>query len=133
MSEANSARGGRAAFASRGLLDERLGVGVARPSSARLAWRLPGIRAPREFHHRCTAQGIFCFAVSDSLQLTIVYEQGEDGWIIASVPKVPGALSQGCTRAEARENVIDALRLILSPAPGDLAGDREPLQLTIAP
>jgi predicted RNase H-like HicB family nuclease len=70
--------------------------------------------------------------VSDSLQLTIVYEPGEEGWIIASVSQVPGALSQGRTREEARENVIDALRLLLSPEPGDIAGDREPLRLTIA-
>jgi antitoxin HicB len=51
--------------------------------------------------------------VSESLQLTIVYEQGEDGWVIASIPEVPGAHSQGKTREEARENVIDALRGIL--------------------
>jgi predicted RNase H-like HicB family nuclease len=38
--------------------------------------------------------------------LTIVYE---DGWVVASIPEVPGALSQGHTRAQARENVIDAL------------------------
>jgi len=48
--------------------------------------------------------------MSDPLRLTIVYEPGEDGWIVASVPEVPGALSQGATREEARSNVIDALR-----------------------
>jgi len=42
--------------------------------------------------------------VSESLQLTIVFEQGDDGLIVASVPEVPGALSQGRTREEAREN-----------------------------
>jgi len=42
--------------------------------------------------------------VSESLKLTIVFEQGDDGWIVASVPEVPGALSQGRTREEAREN-----------------------------
>ena len=45
--------------------------------------------------------------------MTIVFEQGEDGWIVASIPEVPGAHSQGKTRAEARANVIDALRGIL--------------------
>ena len=51
--------------------------------------------------------------MSESLQVTIVYEQGEDGWIVASIPEVSGAHSQGRTREEARANVIDALRGIL--------------------
>jgi predicted RNase H-like HicB family nuclease len=72
--------------------------------------------------------------VAEQLDLTIVYEPGEDGWVIASIPEVDGVLSQGRTREEARTNVIDALRLMLSPEPGD-AGDqreREALHLTIA-
>lgn len=72
--------------------------------------------------------------MSESLQLTIVYEQGDDDWVIASIPEVPGAMSQGRTRAEARANVIDALQLMLSPEPGNdepKSADREPLTLTI--
>lgn len=72
--------------------------------------------------------------MSDSLQLTIVYEQGDDGWVIASIPEVPGAMSQGRSREEARANVIDALQLMLSPEPGhdeSHSVDREPLTLTI--
>ena len=30
-------------------------------------------------------------------------------------PAMPGAVSQGRTRSEARDNVVDALRLMLSP------------------
>ncbi len=73
--------------------------------------------------------------MSGSLQLTIVYEQGEDGWVVASIPEVPGAHSQGRTRAEARENVIDALRGLLElrfgehPVMSD--ADSEPLELVI--
>ncbi len=72
--------------------------------------------------------------VNESLQMTIRYEPGEDGWTIASIPEVPGAISQGHTREEARANVIDALRLMLKPEPTlDGPGDTsEPLQLTIA-
>ena len=51
--------------------------------------------------------------MSETLKMTIVYDEGEDGWIVASIPEVPGALSQGKTRAEARENVIEALAGIL--------------------
>jgi predicted RNase H-like HicB family nuclease len=72
--------------------------------------------------------------VPEQLDLTIVYEPGEEGWILASIPEVPGALSQGRTREEARANVIDALRLMLSPEPrsGDDRREREALHLTIA-
>ena len=51
--------------------------------------------------------------------MTIAYaDPDEDGWIVAHVVEVPGAVSQGKTRAEARDNVIDALRLMLSPDDG---------------
>ncbi len=51
--------------------------------------------------------------MSESLRLTIVYEQDEGGMVIASVPEVPGAHSQGRTKEVARENVLDALRGLL--------------------
>ena len=69
--------------------------------------------------------------MSDSLDLTIVYEDGEDGWILAAIPAVPGVLSQGRTREEARENVLDALALMLSPEPGE-ERDSELLHLKVA-
>ena len=72
-------------------------------------------------------------SMSESLQFTIVYADGEDGWHVAQVKEVPGAVSQGRTRAEARENVIDALRLMLSLEPDQSTGDTEALQLTLAP
>jgi predicted RNase H-like HicB family nuclease len=74
--------------------------------------------------------------VSDSLRVTIVYEPGEEGWVVASIPQVPGAHSQGRTREEARANVIDALRGILELRLGELpviaqGADSEPLELVI--
>ncbi len=51
--------------------------------------------------------------MSEPLCLTIVYEDGGDGWIVASIPEVRGAHSQGRSREEARESVIDALHGIL--------------------
>lgn len=47
--------------------------------------------------------------MSDPLHLTILYEEGDDGWILASVPEVPGVFSQGKTKDEAREMALDAL------------------------
>ena len=71
--------------------------------------------------------------MSETLQLTIVYEDGGDGWIVASIPAVRGVHSQGKTRQEARENVIDALQTMLTPdeAP-DASAETEPLIFTTA-
>jgi len=70
--------------------------------------------------------------MSDTLQLTIIYDDpAEDGWIVARVVQVPGAMSQGRTREEARENVIDALRLMLAPDDDADVGKSEPLELTL--
>ena len=74
--------------------------------------------------------------MSESLQFTIVFEEGEDDWIVASIPEVPGAHSQGRTRNEARANVIDALRGILELRFGGgreigEGADSEPLKVVI--
>jgi predicted RNase H-like HicB family nuclease len=55
---------------------------------------------------------------SDPVRLSILYEPAEQGWITASIPAVPGTISAGRNQQKARENVLDALRLILSTAPG---------------
>ena len=70
--------------------------------------------------------------MSDTLRLTIVYDEPDEaGWIVARVVQVPGAVSQGRTREEARENVIDALRLMLAPDEDDKdVGHSDPLELT---
>lgn len=56
-----------------------------------------------------------------TIEPSIVYEDAEDGWIVASIPEVPGVFSQGRTRSEARANVLDALQLMTSP---EREGDR---------
>jgi predicted RNase H-like HicB family nuclease len=70
--------------------------------------------------------------VAAQLGLTIVYEEGEDGWVIASIPEISGVYSQGRTREEARTNVIDALRLMLSPEPPDADDERERERLLLS-
>jgi predicted RNase H-like HicB family nuclease len=74
--------------------------------------------------------------MSEKLRLTITYEEpDEEGWIVARVVEVPGALSQGRTPKDARENVIDALRLMLTPDDDDrsvAAGRSEQLELVLA-
>jgi len=46
------------------------------------------------------------------LKLTSRYEQDEAGWWVAEIPEVPGVFSQGKTREEAREMVLDAFENI---------------------
>ncbi len=74
--------------------------------------------------------------MNDRLMLTITFDEpDEDARIVASVLEVPGAVSQGRGREEARENVIDALRLMLAPDDEDTRvanGRSEPLELTLA-
>jgi predicted RNase H-like HicB family nuclease len=73
------------------------------------------------------------YVADEQVDLTIVYEHAEDGWIVATIPEIPGAFSQGRTRDEARSNVIDALRLTLTPEPSEYDGrERERLHLTVA-
>jgi predicted RNase H-like HicB family nuclease len=77
--------------------------------------------------------------MSQPLRLTIVYEDAGDGggWVVARIPQVRGAISQGATRERTRANVIDALREVLEVrfgAPPELSdpADSASLELTIA-
>jgi predicted RNase H-like HicB family nuclease len=53
--------------------------------------------------------------MSDALHLTIRYSDAEEGWVTAQIAEIPGAISEGKTRDEARSNVIDALDVLLTP------------------
>jgi predicted RNase H-like HicB family nuclease len=63
--------------------------------------------------------------MSESLDVTVVLEDGGDGWIMATVPEVPGAISQGRTPEEARANVLDALNLLLEVRSGESVASAE--------
>lgn len=77
------------------------------------------------------------FRMAASVDFTISFNNPDgDGWIVARILEVPGAMSQGRTREEARENVLDALRTVLTPDE-ELAGqapqaDREHLRFVAA-
>lgn len=81
-------------------------------------------------------------ATSDPLVLsfTVVFHDSPDGGVTAQLLERPAAISQGRTRAEARDNIRDALRELLlhdgataAAAAVDAGDDLERLQLTIAP
>jgi predicted RNase H-like HicB family nuclease len=38
---------------------------------------------------------------------------GEDGWIVAECPQLPGCVSQGKTREEALANIREAIELVI--------------------
>lgn len=81
---------------------------------------------------RCTAYGTMCNveqhpatsrgesrmentanAQAKPEQFTAIYEPIEDGWYFARCLEVPEAITQGETLEEARENIKDAIQLIL--------------------
>ncbi len=45
------------------------------------------------------------------MRYTVVLEREEDGGYVASVPALPGCVSQGDTRAEALKNIREAIAL----------------------
>jgi hypothetical protein len=54
---------------------------------------------------------------NDPIDLTVFYEDAGAGRLTASIPVVPRTISTGRSHAEARGNVVDALRTMLSVEP----------------
>jgi predicted RNase H-like HicB family nuclease len=75
--------------------------------------------------------------MTGQVRLTIRYSDAGDGWVTAQIAEIPAAISEGRTRQEARENVLDALQVVLTPDE-ELAGgqsnqsDSDSLTLTYA-
>jgi predicted RNase H-like HicB family nuclease len=68
------------------------------------------------------------------MRLTIIYEQSGD-LVQASVVELPGAISLGKTREEARANLSEAIEMVLEGnriLAGDLAGEREEVEFHTA-
>ena len=47
------------------------------------------------------------------MKLPVVLTPGEDGYIVAEIPVIPGCISQGKTREEALANIREAALLCL--------------------
>jgi predicted RNase H-like HicB family nuclease len=58
-----------------------------------------------------------------SMRYTVILEKGEDGYIIANVPALPGCITQGKTREEALKNAKEAIELYIDV----LREDNEPI------
>jgi predicted RNase H-like HicB family nuclease len=46
-------------------------------------------------------------------EFTVIFTPIEDGWIMAQVPELPGAVTQGRDMDEAREMIQEAVSLLL--------------------
>jgi predicted RNase H-like HicB family nuclease len=53
--------------------------------------------------------------------LKVVFCQGEDGFVIAECPQLPGCMSQGRTKKEATRNIRDAIESVLVVRMGQFA------------
>ena len=49
----------------------------------------------------------------ETTRLPVVLTPGEDGFVVAEIPVLPGCISQGRTRAEALANIREAALLCL--------------------
>ncbi len=56
------------------------------------------------------------------MKLQVVLEQSEEGGFTASVPSLPGCISEGDTREDALRNIREAIELYLEPVDDDLSG-----------
>jgi predicted RNase H-like HicB family nuclease len=61
-----------------------------------------------------------------AMRYTVVLEQEEDGGYVASVPALPGCVSQADNRAEALKNMSDAIKLYIEDCRD--AGDPVPTE-----
>lgn len=47
------------------------------------------------------------------MKLTAIIEKSDDGWYVGQIEEFPSAISQGKTIDELKENLIDALQLLM--------------------
>lgn len=65
------------------------------------------------------------------MNIQVIVERGEDGYFVAHVPALQSCWSQGKTKAEALENIREAIDLYLEPEPAELTENQEIVELTI--
>ena len=52
--------------------------------------------------------------MEEELKLTMVIENGEQGWLVGQIAEMPGVMTQGKTIEVTRENLLDALQEYLA-------------------
>ncbi len=69
------------------------------------------------------------------MELPVILTPGEDGYLVAECPVIPGCISQGRTREEALRNIREAIELCLENREAEgwqLPGEYEIVRLAIA-
>jgi len=69
------------------------------------------------------------------MDLPIILTAGDDGYLVAQCPVIPGCISQGRTREEALANIREAIELCLENRDNedwDLPAEYEIVRLSIA-
>ena len=66
------------------------------------------------------------------MKLKVVLENGDDGYIVATVPSLPGCISQAKTRAGVLKNIREAIALYLEPDPKEVRPSKNHQVLTLA-
>ena len=70
-----------------------------------------------------------------SRTLHVFLHKGEDDWIVAECPAIPGCISQGRTREEAVKNIQEAIELCIENQKAEgwkLADEYEVISLPVA-
>jgi predicted RNase H-like HicB family nuclease len=62
----------------------------------------------------------------------VVFMPGEDGWIVAECPSLPGCVTQGRTREEALANIKEAMELWLQVEAEEHGQPPEPREVELA-
>jgi predicted RNase H-like HicB family nuclease len=65
------------------------------------------------------------------MKLKVIIETGEDGYFVAHCPSLKSCWSQGKTREEALKNIREAIDLFLEPAPEELQGKKDVVELAV--
>ena len=66
------------------------------------------------------------------MNLRVNLEPSDEGGFTATVPSLPGCISEGATRHEALANIREAIELYLEPVEDDTAGMPNAEQLEVA-
>jgi predicted RNase H-like HicB family nuclease len=66
------------------------------------------------------------------MRYQVVLIPGEDGWIVADCPSLPGCVSQGHTRNEALANIKEAMELWLEVEAEQTSQPPQPVEVELA-
>ncbi len=67
------------------------------------------------------------------MKLPVILTPGEDGWIIAECPVLPGCISQGKTKEEVLDNIREAAELWLEEEPAGFEISAEYTEIEVHP